>query len=125
MSSYTDSIYEPVINHLRVRGAQPNQVLQANSTGQLVPVPVSALGVSMGSAGAAGDLSDVTITAPANQNILVYNSMSGQWENIPFPTLASLPDVSAVDTVTAPTTLAGHLPVTLGGVTYYIQLYTA
>lgn len=103
----------------------------------------------MGSAGAAGDLSDVTITSPADEDILRYNAISAQWENVAFPTPASalndLTDVTvaapttneilhytggnwtqaaAIDGMSVPTVLEGHLPVSIGGNTYYIQLYS-
>ena len=87
-------------------GTSANNVVQLDGTAKLPAVDGSQLTNLPSGASTIGALTDVTITTPINNQVLIYNSTSGDWEN-GAPTTASsdisLSSPSSDVTLTAPT----------------------
>jgi len=62
-------------------GTGANNVVQLNGSAQLPAVDGSLLTNVSATVAALDDIGDVTITTPANTQVIKYNSTSGDWEN--------------------------------------------
>ena len=90
-------------------GTSAGNVVQLNGSAQLPAVDGSLLTNISASVAALNDVGDVTITAPANTQVIKYNSTSGDWENgaVAYADVSGTPTLATVATTGAYSDLSG------------------
>jgi hypothetical protein len=90
-------------------GTSANNVVQLNGSAQLPAVDGSLLTNISATVAALNDVGDVTITTPANTQVIKYNSTSGDWENgaVAYADVSGTPTLATVATTGAYSDLSG------------------
>ena len=90
-------------------GTSAGNVVQLNGSAQLPAVDGSLLTNISATVAALNDVGDVTITTPANTQVIKYNSTSGDWENgaVAYADVSGTPSLATVATTGAYSDLSG------------------